>query len=142
MLTADRLTRVSWSCVHFAAAAAASPALCATLQAAGVAQFDLNGETVRTERDLLGALARAMRFPAYFGMNWDAADECLRGLPEQVPAKGYVLFVHASAWLWQQCRPAMGMLIEVWQAAAEELARNGMPLHLVLLEPPTQSIAA
>jgi Barstar (barnase inhibitor) len=142
MLTADRLTRVSWSCVHFSGGAAASPALRAALAAAGVAAFDLNGATVRSDGDLLRSLAQAMRFPGYFGMNWDAVDECLRGLPEQVPAKGYVLFVHESAWLWQRCRPAMGMLIEAWQGAAEEMAQDGIPLHLVLLEPPAPSAVA
>jgi len=142
MLTADRLARVSWSCVHFSSAAAASPALRTALAAAGLASFDLNGSAVRSDGDLLLSLAQAMRFPAYFGNNWDAVDECLRGLREQVPAKGYVLFVHESAWLWQRCRPAMGMLIEAWQGAAEEMAQDGIPLHLVLLEPPAPSAVA
>ena len=29
---------------------------------------------------LLGVLASKLRFPAYFGHNWDALDECLRDL--------------------------------------------------------------
>src|SRR5262249_16790401 len=140
--TADRLSRISWSCLHFAGATAASPALRAALAAAGVAAFDLNGAAVRSEGDLLHGLAQAMRFPAYFGMNWDAVDECLRNLPEHVPPKGYVLFVHESAWLWQRCGPAMGMLIEAWQGAAEAMAQDGLPLHLVLLEPATPTAVA
>src|SRR5262245_24250991 len=135
MLTADRLTRVSWSCVHFSGAAAASPALRAALAAARVAAFDLNGAAVRSEGDLLRSLAQTLRFPSYFGMNWDAVNQCLCGRPEHLPAKGYVLFVHESAWLWQHCRPAMGRLIEAWQGAAEAMAQDGIPLHLVLLEP-------
>jgi len=142
MLTVDRLTHVSWSCVHFAAHADASTRLRDAIEAAGLRLFDLNGEAVRTEADLLRGLAQAMRFPSYFGMNWDAAEECLRDLPRQVPAKGYVLFVPGSAWLWQRCRPAMGMLMEVWLGAAEALARDGLPLHLVLIEPPAASTLA
>ena len=33
-----------------------------------------------TRGGLLGALSRGLRFPRYFGRNWDALDECLRDL--------------------------------------------------------------
>lgn len=34
----------------------------------------------RGKEKLLDVLARGLRFPKYFGWNWDAADECLRDL--------------------------------------------------------------
>lgn len=34
----------------------------------------------RGKEKVLGVLARGLRFPAYFGWNWDALDECLRDL--------------------------------------------------------------
>lgn len=38
------------------------------------------GGPLRRKRDLLRALAASLKFPNYFGYNWDALEECLRDL--------------------------------------------------------------
>lgn len=133
MLRADDLTRVTWSCVHYAGANDVTPQLRSMLESAGIAQFDLNGESVRSKDDMMRALAEALRFPGYFGMNWDAVVDCLRDLEDRHPAEGYVLFVHAAEWLWRQGWPWMGQLVETWLTAAEEAGHDGVPLHLVFV---------
>ena len=35
---------------------------------------------IRSKQKLLGILAKRLRFPRYFGGNWDALEECLRDL--------------------------------------------------------------
>jgi RNAse (barnase) inhibitor barstar len=142
MLRFDDLTRVSWSCLHFAAAGEVTPQLRSGLEGAGIALFDLNGESVRSKEDFLRALAEAMRFPAHFGMNWDAVLDCLRDLADQVPAEGHVLFIHAADWLWRTGLPWVGQLVEVWLTAAEEAAHDGTPLHLVFVLAPAPSMTA
>lgn len=133
MLHSQLLSRVTWRCVHFASADEAGERLRDPLAAAGISQFDLRGGGIRTETDLFRALAAAMAFPDYFGMNWDAVRDCLRDLRDRQPAKGYVLFVHEADWLWRRCFPHMGVLIGVWLAAAEEWGAEGVPLHLVFI---------
>jgi RNAse (barnase) inhibitor barstar len=133
MLRADDLARVTWCCLHYAAADDVTPRLRAALQNAGIAAFDLNGEPIRTRDDLLRGLADAMQFPDHFGMNWDAVIDCLRDLADRHPAEGYVLFVHAAEGLWRQGLSWMGDLVEVWLTAAEESAHDGVPLHLVFV---------
>ncbi|MHB0996263.1 MAG: barstar family protein [Elusimicrobiales bacterium] len=57
----------------------------------------IDGASVPAKAELMEALASAFRFPAYFGRNWDALLDCLRSLPEELPAPGYVLAVRNSA---------------------------------------------
>ncbi|MDA8132196.1 MAG: barstar family protein [Elusimicrobia bacterium] len=57
----------------------------------------IDGSAARDKAGLLAAVSSAFRFPAYFGGNWDALLDCLRSLPNEVPAKGYVLAVRDPA---------------------------------------------
>jgi RNAse (barnase) inhibitor barstar len=60
----------------------------------------IDGASVPAKAELMEALASALRFPAYFGRNWDALLDCLRSLHEEMPASGYVLAVrNASSFL-------------------------------------------
>lgn len=56
----------------------------------------VDGALIRDKAGLLDALAAAFKFPSYFGKNWDALLDCLRSLPDELPAKGYVLAVRNS----------------------------------------------
>jgi len=142
MLRFDDLARVTWSCVHFVTADDVTPQLRTSLESAGIAVFDLDGERVRSKEDLLRAVAEALRFPDYFGMNWDALIDCLRDLADRVPAEGHVLFVHAADWLWRTGLPWAGQFVEVWLAAAEDAAHDGAPLHLVFVNTPPARMTA
>lgn len=127
------LSQVSWSCVHFAPAAARA----ALVEGAGRSHVaTLDGGGVTGEEDLLGRLATAFGAPAYFGRNWDALDEVLRDLdwlPAGAAGSGHVLLVEGAAALWGEQRRAAGRLVEAWLGAAEVWAGDGVPFHLVFL---------
>src|SRR5215467_5488909 len=133
MLRAADFARVTWSCLHYAGAADVTPAFRAALESAGIASFDLDGTPLRTRDDLLRGIADAMRFPDYFGMNWDGVIDCLRDLADRRPAEGYALLLHGADRLWREELPWMGEFVEVWLTAAEESAHDGIPLHLVFV---------
>ena len=72
--------------------------------------FHLDGQHIRDKRAFLNAAAQAMSFPAYFGHNWDALEECLNDL-SWAPAVGHVLlyddvarFATAEPQDWQIAR--------------------------------------
>jgi RNAse (barnase) inhibitor barstar len=51
--------------------------------------------TVRSKEKLLGVLSQGLRFPNYFGWNWDALEECLQDL-SWLPENAQIVIVHAA----------------------------------------------
>src|SRR5262249_40154335 len=95
---ASRLNRATLQCIHFE-----KPSQLPNVQeitALGLHVGEMDAQNIRTQSDLFTAIAEAMKFPEYFGKNWDALDECLRDL-EWISAKGYVLMIHHSNQFWQ-----------------------------------------
>lgn len=54
----------------------------AALEGAGFVVRRLEGRKAGDEAAFFAEAARALRLPEHFGHNWDALDECLRGLGE------------------------------------------------------------
>lgn len=85
--------------------------------------FWLDGRRARDKSGFLAAAAAAMEFPAYFGHNWDAFEECVNDL-SWAPAAGYVLLYDQLWWLacgdprvWQTARSILEDASEKWNAA-------------------------
>lgn len=51
----------------------------------------IDGANCQAKSGLLQEMAKALKFPSYFGQNWDALDECLSDLA-WLRARGYILF--------------------------------------------------
>lgn len=97
----------------------------------------LRGAKCRTAAALFQEFARALKFPDYFGHNWDALEECLADL-EWLPAKGYVLAVTDAEQVLTQEEEDYSTFLEVLSDAGEAWAAgqagpgSRRPFHVIL----------
>lgn len=68
-----------------------------------------------SKQELLATIASALRFPSYFGHNWDALDECLTDL-SWLPA-GDVLVIHKDLPLAMDSEACSIYLSILWDSA-------------------------
>jgi len=93
--------------------------------------FYLDGRQIGDKAAFLATSAQAMRFPSYFGHNWDALEECLNDL-SWAPAWGYVLlydnvarFASAHPAEWATARAILSDAVAHWRAL-------GTPMYVLL----------
>jgi hypothetical protein len=79
--------------------------------------------------ELLSQIARALEFPAWFGGNWDALEDCLCDLSWR-EAQGTVL-------LFENIRPGsdFGVLADILASAAEYWTGRGKIFLAVFIDP-------
>lgn len=94
-----------------------------------LARADLGGAP--DQEVLLERLALALGFPAWFGGNWDALEDCLTDLAWRA-GTGHVLLIEGHGEL-----PAddLGVLLDVLAAAAHYWAGRGRPFFAVFIDP-------
>ena len=78
---------------------------------------------------LLARIAKALAFPAWFGSNWDALEDCLNDL-SWTSAAGHVLLIEGA----QELPPVeRGTLVDILGAAAASWAERKRPFFAVFL---------
>lgn len=87
---------------------------------------------IRSQTELFAALAKALRFPDYFGSNWDAVDECFRDLKADA-GDGIVLVLRHADTLFRSDPRSAGSLIEAWLHSADEWRAMNVGFHLVFV---------
>ncbi|MCS6787367.1 MAG: barstar family protein [Thiobacillaceae bacterium] len=93
----------------------------------------LDARTVAHKEGLLRALGELLRFPDYYGENWDALEECLHDLAWW-DGPVHVLIEHA-----QVIEPrTLGTLQEIWREAAAAWSDQGRSFVLLLHDPQTR----
>lgn len=97
----------------------------------------VRGEACRSKSALFDAFARALKFPDYFGHNWDAFDECVNDL-EWLEGAGYVVVVTKAERLLADDEAEYSKFIDIMSNAGREWARppdrrGARPFHVVLV---------
>lgn len=81
-------------------------------------------------------LGRALKFPDWYGANFDALNDCLTDTDWQ-PAVGQAIFISGLKLLKKKNPEAFGVLIEVFQAASAVRQSLGSPFWILLDTPAT-----
>ena len=91
----------------------------------------LRGTKMRTLQGLFDETSAALQFPAFFGENWDALDECLNDL-DWLPVGPCTLLMLDTQHVLDRAEPAdRAALAEILKGTAE--AWNGSrPFHVIL----------
>jgi hypothetical protein len=92
----------------------------------GLRAFDADCAPAVDKRGLLRAIARALRFPAYFGYNWDALEDCLTDL-DWLDARGTVLILSRADRLAGRAPRDMAIALDILEDAAAYWAAEGRP---------------
>lgn len=79
--------------------------------------FLLDCKEVKTKAQFLRAAARALRFPDYFGENWDAFADCLTDLG-WIEERGFVVFLKSFDAAASAVPKDMATALEIFQDAA------------------------
>lgn len=99
--------------------------------AAGWQLFYLDGSKVRDKKSFLEKSAHAMKFPDYFGNNWDAFEECVNDLT-WTPAPGYILLFQAPERFIKNARSDWETAVDIFSSAIENWGEQGIPFYVLL----------
>lgn len=102
----------------------------ATIQAQASAHgwraFYLDGRRIVDKTSFLRECATAMHFPAYFGANWDALEECLTDLA-WAPARGYLILYDDVAYFARANPPEWAVALAILHNATLAWAAHSTP---------------
>ncbi len=103
----------------------------AAAKRAKFAYFHIEGKNIARKEQLLNHVATALRFPDYFGGNWDAMEECLTDM-EWVDAPGYLIYYDHIDGLAQGHPDQLETFVEICRDAVSSWKDDGTPFVVLL----------
>ena len=94
-----------------------------------VFKLDLGG--ARGKSGLLDRFAKALRFPAHFGKNWDALNDCLTDL-EWLDGKGWVVIVANAQSFAEKHEEDFTTAIDILSGAAAHWRELKKPFWIII----------
>lgn len=81
---------------------------------------------VRNKHEMLEALGKALRFPEWFGHNWDALTDCLLDMG-WLPATGYVIILDHCDGIHGRAEEDFVTLMRIFQDVAQTWREDDVP---------------
>ena len=102
----------------------------AELEAAGYFVAIVDRAPVFNKETLMHALYQSCKFPAYFGFNWDAVNDCLTDF-SWAEAKGYFLVFNDWPLLQNEAPEEAKLLLEIVTDAQRVWAGEGVVMRVL-----------
>jgi len=99
----------------------------------GLVFFHVDFGRVSSKKSFLRRLARDLEFPAYFGENWDAFEECLNDMA-WAPAPGYVILLENWETFARRSPGEMETARSIFEDAAASWHDDGNAFYVLLRE--------
>ena len=103
-------------------------------KAGGLVVVRIDLALLSSKTGLLGRAARALRFPEWFGKNWDALNDCLTDL-SWLDGKGWVIIFENTKAFAERKPQLFENAVEVFQAASDYWRRTGKPFWVLFHGP-------
>lgn len=100
--------------------------LLAGARAAGCLVFRIDLAATRSKDEMLNAIGRALRFPEWFGHNWDALTDSLLDMG-WLPATGYMVILDHCDGIHGHAEGDFVKLMQIFQEAAATWREDGVP---------------
>ena len=94
--------------------------------AAGCLVLRVDLAAARNKDGMLAALGHALRFPEWFGQNWDALTDCLLDMG-WLPATGYVIILDHCDGIHGRAEADFVTLMQTFQQAAKTWREDDVP---------------
>ena len=92
-------------------------------------RVDLDG--VRSKAEFLATMARALRFPDWFGDNWDALRDCLTDLTWR-KARGYIIVLERCDGFAQAAREDFETALDLFRLVADDWRESHVPFWVLV----------
>lgn len=110
----------------------AAPGLQELAVAHGMMPFLIDGTTVDSKEQFLTVMAEALSFPDYFGMNWDAFEDCLTDMSAHEDAGGYLIVYDGIQTFAEEDPENFDTAVEILKDAASFWTDQGKRMIVVL----------
>jgi RNAse (barnase) inhibitor barstar len=105
----------------------------ACARALGFARLDVDLRGCADKAGFLARIATALRFPDWFGQNWDALADCLADL-SWLPAPGYVVVLEGIGDFRRAAPDAFATALDILDEACRTHAAHGIPLWFFIAQ--------
>ena len=95
-------------------------------KAAGLAAFRVNLTKAGDKEHLLKAIAKSLKFPEWFGHNFDALADCLADMAWQ-PADGYVVLLEHCDGIHGKAEDDFVSVLNIFEQTATDWREQGVP---------------